>query len=66
MPPRPDDSAVRADQQEWGAAGQKPVPPGHGAGGFGYPGALSGGSGRAVSTPHEDPVWFNYISRVFV
>lgn len=48
-PSRPDDSAMRVDQQEWGAAGQKSVPPGHGAGGLGHPGALSGRAGCAVS-----------------
>lgn len=50
-PPRPDDSAVWVDQQEWGAAGQKSVPPGHGAGGLGHPGALPGRTGCAVSSP---------------
>lgn len=47
--PRPDDSAVRVDQQEWGAPGQKPVPPGHGAGGLGHPGALLRCTGCVVS-----------------
>lgn len=47
---RPDDSAVWVDQQEWGAAGQKSVPPGHGAGGLGYPGALPRCAGCAVSS----------------
>lgn len=49
-PPRPDDSAVWVDQQEWGAAGQKSVPPGHGSGGLGHPGALPGRAGCAVSS----------------
>lgn len=49
-PLRPDDSAVWVDQQEWGAAGQKSVPPGHGAGGLGHPGALPGRAGCAVSS----------------
>ena len=40
---------MRVDQQERGATGQEPVPPGHGTGGFGHPGPLPGSAGCAVS-----------------
>lgn len=57
---RPDDSAVRVDQQEWGAAGQKPVPPGHSAGGPGHPGALPRRAGCAVSSLLRPPSFQEY------